>query len=108
MKKVVPLLAALIMLLVGVMPLTACTEDQDETITWTVGSLGGAGHPVVTALEEMASLLLERTDGKFTWEVRRCGDLGYARPVILPAIESGSLTAGEYVGEYYTGLEPIL
>ncbi|MFC2056185.1 TRAP transporter substrate-binding protein [Chloroflexota bacterium] len=106
MKKLVLFLAALI--LVGVMPFFACAPAPIETITWTVGSLGGAGHPVVTSLEEMAALLLERTGGKFTWEVHRLGELGYAGPDILPAIETGALTAGEYVGDYYTGLEPIL
>lgn len=107
MKK--SLLMCLAVTLAGVLILAqyASAAPASRTITWTF-PLTTAGKAIPSMVTEMGKVLLERTNGKFTWKVGRFEELGYKGPEMLQIYESGQQKIGQLGGPYVASEEPVL
>lgn len=108
MKKIVPILLAIVLAAAVLLPGCQTAPPAPEKTTLVMGSLSPAGHPVTQLLMEMAEVVKERTNGRLELEWHQHAELGFAGPDLLRIFETGSLGIGEMGGAYLVGQEPVM
>lgn len=99
MKRVILVISCLL-LLVAVVPLgMGCSED--ETIEWTIATYSLPGDTETAILEDFASEVETKSDGKLTIRVTTAGEL-YTDQDIFTAVSNGNIEIGLVnLGLYY-------
>ncbi|MFC1961666.1 TRAP transporter substrate-binding protein DctP [Chloroflexota bacterium] len=81
-----------------------------EPVTWQLAGSSPAvlTHPAAATYMELAEVISQRTGGKLTLEYHQQKELGLKGTEMMALIGSGAVKAGEVMGNYHEGTEPLL
>lgn len=108
MKKLILFLATVLLVLAMLLPSCKAAPTAPETITWKLGTVSPALHPMSVTIREMADDIAERTGGRLQLEWHQYYELGFKGTELLDTFEAGTLEIGELIGTYLVGQEPML